>query len=77
MDETGTHYTEWRKSEREREMSYTDTYMWDLDRWHWWIYSQGSNGETDIENNLWFQKVKRGGGGIKKELEILSIKASV
>ena len=24
--------------------------MWNLKRWHWWIYSQGSNGEIDIQN---------------------------
>ena len=29
---------------------YTDTYIWNLKRCHWRIYSQGSNGETDIEN---------------------------
>ena len=29
---------------------YTDTYIWNLERWHWWINFQGSNGETDIEN---------------------------
>ena len=29
---------------------YTDTYIRNLERWHWWINFQGSNGETDIEN---------------------------
>ena len=24
--------------------------IWNLKRWHWWIYFQGSSGETDIEN---------------------------
>ena len=24
--------------------------IWNLKRWHWWIYFQGSNGDTDIEN---------------------------
>ena len=31
---------------------YTDTYIWNLERWHWWINFQGSNGETDRENRL-------------------------
>ena len=35
---------------REIEISYTDTNIWNLKRWHWWIYFQGSSGETDIEN---------------------------
>ena len=26
------------------------TYIWNLKRWHWWIYFQGSKGETDLEN---------------------------
>ena len=26
------------------------TYIWNLKRWHWWIYFQGSNGETEVEN---------------------------
>ena len=43
MDETSrAYYTEWSKSD--------STHIWNLKRWHWWIYLQGSNGETDIEN---------------------------
>ena len=25
-------------------------HIWNLKRWHWWIYFQDSSGETDIEN---------------------------
>ena len=50
VDETREYYTEWSKSEREIWISYSDTYIWNLKRWHWWIYFQGSSGETDIEN---------------------------
>ena len=28
----------------------TDTYIWNLKRWHRWIYFQGSKGERDKEN---------------------------
>ena len=42
------HYTEWSKSEMY--ISCTDAYMWNLERWYWWIYLQGSNGETDIKS---------------------------
>ena len=27
-------------------------YLWNLERWYWWTYLQGSNGDTDIENRL-------------------------
>ena len=26
--------------------------MWNLERWYWWTYLQGSNGNTDIQNRL-------------------------
>ena len=29
-----------------------NAYTWNLERWHWRIYLQGSNGETNIENRL-------------------------
>ena len=40
--------TEWSKAEREREILYTNIYIyiWNLERWYWWIYFQGSNGKT-------------------------------
>ena len=50
MDKPRAYYTDWSKSEREIWVSYTDTYIWNLKRWHWWIYFQGSNGETNIKN---------------------------
>ena len=31
-------------------MSYTNTYLQNLERWHQRNYLQGSNGETDIED---------------------------
>ena len=27
-------------------------YIWNLERWYWWTYLQGSNGDEDIENRL-------------------------
>ena len=40
---------EWSKSETEIEILYTDAYKWNLERWYWWVYLQGSTEETDIE----------------------------
>ena len=44
--------TEWSKSEREKQVSYTNMYIWNLERWHWWTYLQGNSGDSDIENRL-------------------------
>ena len=33
VDETGADYTEWSKPERETPIQYTDTYIWNLERW--------------------------------------------
>ena len=52
MDEPRTYYTEWSKSDNEKQMSYINTYTWNLERWYWWNYLQVSNGDTDIENRL-------------------------
>ena len=48
-DEPKACYTEWSKSEREKQISYINTY---LEKWYWWTYLQGSNRDTDIENEL-------------------------
>ena len=32
VDETRTYYTEWSKSERERQISYINAYIWNLGR---------------------------------------------
>jgi len=50
VDKSRVYYTEWSKSEREIQISYTDAYIWNLEVWYWWIYFKGSSAETDIEN---------------------------
>ena len=40
------------KSEREKQIMYTNTYIWNLERWYWWTYLQNSNRDTDVENRL-------------------------
>ena len=52
MDETITYYTEWRKSEKEKQILYTNTYIWNLGQWYWLNYLQGISGDPDIENRL-------------------------
>ena len=48
--EPRAYYTEWRKSEREKQILYTIAYIWNLEKWYWWTYLQGRNRDTDIEN---------------------------
>ena len=52
MYETRACYTELSKSEREKYISYSNVYVWNLEKWYQRIYLQGRNGETDIENRL-------------------------
>ena len=52
MDEPRAYYTEWSKSEWEKQVSYINTYMWNLDRQHWWTYLQRSSGDADAENRF-------------------------
>ena len=40
-------------SQKEKDkISYSNTYIWNLEEWYWRTYLQGSTGETDIENRL-------------------------
>ena len=42
----------WSKSERERQILYINRYTWNLEKWYWWTYLQGCNGDVDIENRF-------------------------
>ena len=42
-DEPSAYYTEWSKSEREKQISYISTYMWKLEKWYRWSYLQSRN----------------------------------
>ena len=52
VDESRTYYTEGNKSEREKQVSYTNAYVWNLERLYWWTYLQVRNRDIDIENGL-------------------------
>ena len=65
-DEPRAYYTEWSKSEREKQISYIDAYIWNLERWDWWTYLQGSDGDTDIENILVDMEGWRGWDGCRE-----------
>ena len=42
----------WNKSERKRQISYTNTHIWNLEKWYWWNYLQDTHRDTDIEKRL-------------------------
>ena len=52
VDESRAYYTEYSKSEREKQILYIKAYIWNLERWYWWIHLQGSSGDADIANRL-------------------------
>ena len=44
------YHTEWSESEREEQILYNITYMWNLEKWHRWTYLQSRHRNTDVEN---------------------------
>ena len=58
MDRPRDCHTEWSKSEREKQISYINAYMWNLEEWYRWTSLQGRNRDTDVENK--HRDTKRG-----------------
>ena len=56
---------QWSKSEWEKQILYTNAYIWNLGRWYWWTYFQGSNGDADTENRL-VDAVREGEGRMNR-----------
>ena len=52
VDEPRTYYIQWSKLEREKQISYINVYIWNLERWYWCTYLQVSNGDADIKNSF-------------------------
>ena len=66
MDEPRACYTEWSKSKREKQIPYINAYICNLEKWYWWTYLQGSNGDADTENKL-VDTVREGEAGTNGE----------
>ena len=45
-------YTEWRMSERVKQLSYINAHILNLGKWYRWTYLQSRNRDTDIENRF-------------------------
>jgi len=53
----------WSKREREKQLPYINTYIWNLERW---TYLQGSDADADTENRL-MDMPGEGEGGMKRD----------
>ena len=45
-------HMEWSESEREKQVSYINAYIWNLEEWCWWTCWQGRNRDTHVESGL-------------------------
>ena len=63
MDEPRAYYTEWSQSERERQISHINAYIWNLERWYQRSYIKGSKGDPGVKNRL-LDSVGKGEGGM-------------
>ena len=62
MDGSRNYHTKWTKPDRERQISYDVTYMWNLKKkkkGYKWAYLQNRNRHTDIQNKR-IQRIRRG-----------------
>ena len=50
VDETRAYYTEWNKSEREKEILYINANVWNLEKWYCWACLQGRSRDANIGN---------------------------
>ena len=69
VDEPRVYFTEWSKSEREKQILHIITYIWNLEKWYWWTYFQGKNRGTDIANGL----VNTAGEGWRRQTERVTL----
>ena len=69
MDEPGVYYTEWSKPEREIQILYINTYIYNVERWYQQSYMHGSKEDTDVKNQL-LDSVGDGEGGLIWESNI-------
>ena len=52
VDETRAYYTEWNKSEREKQIFYINAYIWNIEKWHRSTYLQGKDRDADVKDRL-------------------------
>ena len=60
MDGPRVHHIKWSKADRERQISYDITNMWNLKKLYKWTYLWNRNRFTDIESKLSVTKGEEG-----------------
>jgi len=65
VNEPRAYYIGWSKSERETQILHINACIWNLERWYWWFYLQGSNGDRHGEQAV--DTVGKGKGGTNWE----------
>ena len=70
VDGPGVCYSEWTKSEREKQISYINAYIWNLEKWYRLTSLQGRNRDTDVENKCMDTKGGKLGDGMNWEIGI-------
>ena len=56
-------HTEWSTSEREKQISYINAYMWNLEKWYRRTYFQSRNWDTEVEKKTYGNQVGNAAGG--------------
>ena len=73
VDEPTARYTEWSKSEREKQIQSLSTDIWNLEKWYWWTYLQGKNRDADIEKLVNTAGKGQGGTNWESNIEIQTL----
>ena len=60
MDGPRDYHTKWSKADRERQISYDITYMWNLKKWNKWTYLQNRNIHRHRKQTYGYQRGKLG-----------------
>ena len=66
-DEPRTYFTDWSKSEREKQISYINTYIRNLEKRYWCTYFQGRNRDADVREQTCEHRGGRRGWNTLKE----------
>ena len=57
-------HTEWSKSERQKQIPYANTYIWNLEKWYRWTSLQDRNRDTDVESKRMDPEEGKQGGRV-------------
>ena len=63
----------WSKLEREKQISYISTYIWNLERWDQWTYLQGNRWDADMEDRLVDTEGGEGGTNWQSSIETYAL----